>query len=116
MKTAKSDALLDGGKEGGKSQKETHKEGDQHKPRVAIASSHRLKVEVVTKGALAILIAFSYSDMKKNALRDTEKAFFLLRILIRNGCRVADPDPHGSALMREKLVPDLESGPSVFRD
>jgi hypothetical protein len=58
--------LLDGGKEGGQSQKETHKEGDQHKPRVAIASSHRLKVEVVTKGALAIfVIAFSYSDMNK---------------------------------------------------
>jgi hypothetical protein len=76
VKTAKSDALLDGGKEGGQSQKETHKEGHQHKPRVAIASIHCLKVEVVTKSALATLVETSFSDMNI-IFADAEKTFLL---------------------------------------
>jgi hypothetical protein len=76
VKTAKSDALLDGGKEGGQSQKETDKEGHQHKARVAIASCHRLKVEVVTKSTLATLVETSSSDLNR-IFADTDKTFLL---------------------------------------
>jgi hypothetical protein len=107
VKTAKSDALLDGGKEGGKSQKETNKEGDQHKPRAAIVDIHRLKVEVVTKSMLAMLIAFCYSDMNKIICGIQLRLFSCcgsgsgmdagLRIRIHMDlhlCRKLDPDPH----------------------
>ncbi len=49
-------------------------------------------------GDVDCILLFGY---EQNYLRDTAKTFFLLRIRIRNGCRVADPDPYGSALMSE---------------